>query len=250
VAVFAGLGGGFGFAFGNFLQVLGQVSGIEFNFWNLMEYSLGFFGGAGMAYGTFTSLWEEPEGEATRNGTLFPLLLLAVVIPFIVWDQSFGIERLTETFVTIGGSETIVGLVQWVTLLLILVLAVFWINKYYWSRPLGTVVYSHSAIKAFFLGHFVLYIVFSLLITGAFLSTYRIEQYLYLLNFGVILLMINKVEANFSENGLHPKKWGIGLVTVGLVVALLAFIAINTHDELPNAHKRFGQHSADPKAGT
>lgn len=55
VAVYAGLGGGFGFAFGNFLQVLGIASEIDFNFWNVMEYSIGFFGGIGMAFGTFTA---------------------------------------------------------------------------------------------------------------------------------------------------------------------------------------------------
>jgi hypothetical protein len=43
VAIFSSLGAGFGFAFGNFLQVLGSVSEIHFNFWNVMEYSLGFF---------------------------------------------------------------------------------------------------------------------------------------------------------------------------------------------------------------
>ena len=68
VAVFSGLGGGFGFAFGNFLQVLGTVSEVHFNFWNVMEYSVGFFGGLGMAYGTFTAEWpasdERPKNPA------------------------------------------------------------------------------------------------------------------------------------------------------------------------------------------
>ena len=36
VAVFSGLGGGFGFAFGNFLFVLGNAAEIPFNFWNVM----------------------------------------------------------------------------------------------------------------------------------------------------------------------------------------------------------------------
>ncbi|MEZ4901434.1 MAG: hypothetical protein R2822_06575 [Spirosomataceae bacterium] len=45
VAVFTGLGGAFGFAFGNVLQVLGNVTDIKFNFWNVMEYSLGFLVG-------------------------------------------------------------------------------------------------------------------------------------------------------------------------------------------------------------
>jgi hypothetical protein len=65
VAVWSALGAGFGFAFGNFLQVMGNVSGIGFNFWNVMEYSIGFFGGAGMAYATLTSSW--PTGAAAST---------------------------------------------------------------------------------------------------------------------------------------------------------------------------------------
>jgi hypothetical protein len=58
VAAFAALGAGFGFAFGNFLQVMGQAARLDFvNLWNVMEYSIGFFGGCGMAYGTFTAVY-------------------------------------------------------------------------------------------------------------------------------------------------------------------------------------------------
>ncbi len=88
VAVFAGLGGGFGFAFGNFLQVLGNVTEIQFNFWNVMEYSLGFFGGLGMAYGTFTSEWEKTEPIQRKTSNLIPMLLVVLLIPFVVWQQS------------------------------------------------------------------------------------------------------------------------------------------------------------------
>ena len=84
VAVFSGLGAGFGFALGNFLQVVGHVSGIKFNFWNVMEYSLGFFGGLGMAYGTFTSKWKNPENQPTKSSQLFPISMVVLVIPFIV----------------------------------------------------------------------------------------------------------------------------------------------------------------------
>ncbi|HYH56438.1 MAG TPA: hypothetical protein VD772_07490, partial [Anseongella sp.] len=62
VALHTALGAGFGFAFGNFIQTLGTVSGISFNWWNAMEYSLGFFGGLGMAYGIAREKW--PAGTA------------------------------------------------------------------------------------------------------------------------------------------------------------------------------------------
>ena len=88
VALFSALGAGFGFAFGNFLQILGNVMEISFNMWNVMEYSIGFFGGIAMAYGVFTSEWPEESliPERWENRTAF--LLTFVFIPFIVFNQS------------------------------------------------------------------------------------------------------------------------------------------------------------------
>ncbi|GAB3168707.1 hypothetical protein [Telluribacter humicola] len=240
VAVFAGLGGGFGFALGNFLQVLGHVSGVSFNFWNVMEYSLGFFGGAGMAYGTFTSRWGEVKEKQSRNSTLFPLLFLVLLIPYIVWDQSFETEGLSKTFDSIGAEPGMVKEVQWVALLLVLVLTGVWVYRYY-SQKGTSATYTYTDILTFFLGHFALYIVYSLLITGAFLSTYRIEQYLYLVNLLVIALLIGKVKSGFTERGVAVREWSAGLVGVVVLIALLSFIAISTHDELPHAQKRFNQ---------
>src|SRR5690606_12061756 len=102
VALWAGLGAGFGFAFGNFLQVMGNALEIHFNFWNVMEYSIGFFGGIGMAYGTFTSAWEPSEVEAKKSRILLSLLLLTVFIPFIVWEQSFGGDKLSRSSESLG----------------------------------------------------------------------------------------------------------------------------------------------------
>ena len=59
VSLYSALGAGFGFAFGNFLQTLGAGLEIQFNMWNVMEYSIGFCGGIGMAYGVFSSAWPE-----------------------------------------------------------------------------------------------------------------------------------------------------------------------------------------------
>ena len=50
VSLFSALGAGFGFAFGNFLQTLGTTLEVQFNMWNVMEYSIGFFGEIGRAH--------------------------------------------------------------------------------------------------------------------------------------------------------------------------------------------------------
>ncbi len=241
VAVFSGLGGGFGFAFGNFLQVLGSVSGIKFNFWNVMEYTLGFFGGLGMTYGTLTSSWEQSETPQKKSSQLFPLLMIILIIPFTVWQQNFDTKRIYEmlTKLNVLDGSPLFGLTEWSGLVLILLFAVFWFYKYYSSRA-ESVAYSYNDVHTFFTGHLSLYIVFSFIITGAFVSSYRPEQYLYVLNLIAILLLINKTHPEFSNGGIGLKKWSINFAGVAVFIALLALIATYSHDELKGAQKRFG----------
>jgi hypothetical protein len=238
VAVFAGLGGGFGFAFGNFLQVLGRLSEIDFNFWNVMEYSLGFFGGLGMAYGAFTAKWDENEAES-GNTEFLSLLGVSLLIPFIVWQQSFNTDRITSMFEKINFSNLDLGVnvTLWLSLGLILAFSVFYYRR---LKNLNTGTFAYSEIKLFFLGLFAIYIIFSWLITGAFLSTYRIEQYLYLINFVIIILLINKTEASFTSIEMNVKTWLIGFAAVVLLIAVLTLVAINTHGEMDHSQKRFG----------
>lgn len=241
VAIFSGLGGGFGFAFGNFLQVLGSVSGIKFNFWNVMEYSLGFFGGLGMSYGTLTSTWEKSETTQKKSAVLFPLLMLTLIIPFIMWQQNFDTERIYKmlTNINVSDGSPLFGITEWVGLVLIVLTACIWVYKYYNSQP-DSVRYGYKEVHTFFVGHLSLYIVFSFIITGAFISTYRIEQYLYVVNLVIILLLINKTHPVFTSRINNVNKWSVNMVVVALFIALLALIASNSHEELKGAQKRFG----------
>jgi hypothetical protein len=239
VAVFAGLGGGFGFAFGDFLQVLGIVSGIKFNFWNVMEYSLGFFGGLGMAYGTFTSQWPEPESRVESNRNyLVPLLFVVLIIPFIVWQQSFELNRLKETFGRIqSGDINFIALeIRIIAISLILVFAVL---SLIWYNRKGNIEIQAKSVTAFFAGYFGLYILMSWLITGAVMSLYRIEQYLYLVNFAIILYFLPQMKPDFNFKSVNTMKWVFGFLIVLALIGFLALIAIQTHDELPGTRVRF-----------
>jgi len=241
VAVFTGLGGGFGFGFGNFLQVLGHISGIKFNFWNVMEYSLGFFGGLGMTYGTLTSQWEKTDETQPKSKVWFPLLMTVLVIPFVVWEQSFDLDRLQNIYSQIevaADNPMLVG-VQWTSIGLVVAFTAFWWVRFYQNKP-NPLAYSANEIYTLFLGHWGVYVVFSLLITGAFMSGYRIEQYLYIVNWVIVALLIGKTQPEFTPKGLAPKKWGINFGILLVIFALLTLILINSHDELKGAQKRFG----------
>ena len=241
VAVFAGLGGGFGFAFGNFLQVLGSVSGISFNFWNVMEYSLGFFGGLGMAYGVFTSEWSK-AGETTRKwGNLIPALVLAFLIPFIVWDQSFGVKRLVDTFSPIYGGD-IAGMVSGIrsfSLFLVLLFTGYVYYRYFMTKEGINISYEYASVKRFFVAFMGIYIVFTFLITGAFVSTYRIEQYLYIVNYIIILFVLPGLKPAFLVKETDGKVWLKNFIIVLLIIGVLAVIAVQIHGPLGGAHNRF-----------
>lgn len=241
VAVFAGLGGGFGFAFGNFLQVLGSVSGISFNFWNVMEYSLGFFGGVGMAYGVFTSDWAVSAKSTSKWGNLLPAFIVAFLIPVIVWDQSFVMKRLVDTFSPIysGDISSMVSSVRSFSLFLVLVYAGYVYYKYFMIEKRREVSYTYVQVRNFFIAFFGIYIIFTFLITGAFISTYRIEQYLYVVNYVIILITLPVLKPVFTPKETDGKSWLKNFILVLLIIGVLAFIAIQIHGPLGGAHNRF-----------
>ena len=241
VAVFAGLGGGFGFAFGNFLQLLGSVSGISFNFWNVMEYSLGFFGGLGMAYGVFTSDWPVAGKVTGKWENLVPALVVALLIPFIVWYQSFSAEKLIETFSGIyqGDVALMATLAHSFAIFLILFFTGYVYYGYFMTIKGIEVSYSYAQVRIFFIGYFGLYIIYTFLITGAFISFYRIEQYLYIVNFVIILGVLPVLKPIFHSRETDAKKWLQNFVIILFFIGILAFIAIHTHGPLSGAHNRF-----------
>ena len=242
VAIFTSMGAGFGFGFGNFLQVLGSVSEIHFNFWNVMEYSLGFFGGIGLAYGTLTTEWEPEEQEnIVGKKQLFHLIMLVLIIPYIMWQQNFEWERIQSTYVKLLATDdqSVYNLVIYGSLLLTLVMGVYWVIKFR-----KTSAFSFGEVRKFFFGHWLLYILLSYIVTGAIISTYRIEQYLYLINFFVILLLINRATAEFKPEPFSFRKAFKVFGAIILFISLLAFILIQTHGELKGSHKRFGEEPA------
>ncbi|MCB0688169.1 MAG: hypothetical protein KDC53_16645 [Saprospiraceae bacterium] len=233
VALYSSLGGGFGFAFGNFLQVIGRTTEIHFNFWNVMEYSIGFFGGIGMAYGVFTAAWKTNTQEIKEQKTLWPVILfLTVLIPFVVWFESMTTERLTETYDKLNATHGIAASVRMFALLLIAGFAMYTLRlKDLWT--------SHKVNHRFFLGFFLIYILYSWLITGAWYSAYRIEQYLYIINFIVIVVGLKFATPAFKITLLSRIQWlSLFLITI-LFIAVLAWVALHSHGPWQGYQERF-----------
>lgn len=230
IAIWSALGAGFGFAFGNFLQVLGGTSAMKINFWNIMEYSIGFFGGLGMAYGTLTSSWPEQARPENRKANLVPILLIAVFIPLVLWDQSFVTEKLDFIFKEGGTSETIF-IFQILAALSIALYAIMMLSRYFRSS------YTFSDVRLIFLISLGVYTFLSFLLTGIYV--HPIEQYLYLVNIAVILFLAPSISDNFEVIDEPPRRWLLACVLSIVTIAVFALIAINSHGDIPGAGVRF-----------
>lgn len=234
VALWSAAGAGFGFAFGNFLQVMGMVTGGTFNFWNVMEYSIGFFGGAGMAYGIFTSAW--PVSDDERSHEWIPLLFVVAFIPFVVWQQSFVTERF-DFIVENGGPASIAVFMESIAMAGILLVALVTIGKNYSVAGHNGIASRERSLRTFFALYTSLYIFLSFLVTGLFV--HPPEQYLYIVNLVAVLFLLSRGPAVFEVRLEKRQGWVMVFVISVAIIALLAVIAINTHGELPGSNQRF-----------
>jgi hypothetical protein len=206
--------------------VVGWVSKIHFNFWNVMEYSLGFFGGAGLCYGVLTGQWEKEEQTRLPAKQIFHISMIALIIPFIIWQQRFEWKKIEETYSHLSKNDTthIISLIRWGTLMLIVGVAAYWINRYK-QKGMSELL----EIQRFFYSHWLLYTLLSLIITGAFISIYRIEQYLYLVNYLIVIALIGKLTPDFQPTEL---KVSHSIKLFGVIIGILgiaAWIAIQIH---------------------
>lgn len=233
VAIWSAVGAGFGFAFGNFLQVIGAASGIKFNFWNVMEYSIGFFGGVGMAYATFTSPWPQSNEETSKGGNLLPILFTSLFVPFVVWDQSFTTEHL-EFITEQGGSESVIFLFKLLAILMPLTITAYLIKQNY--TP-GLSKRMEHITRYYFILYTGAYIVLSFLITG--LWKHPVEQFLYVANYLAILYLLPRTDGGFSVYEFKLRPWVKAMLISIAIIAGLALIAINSHDGLWGRHERF-----------
>src|SRR5690606_31677735 len=123
-AVFSALGGGFGFAFGNFLQVAGHAMEIPFNMWNVMEYSIGFFGGCGLAYGVLSSTWPIDDVRPKKWTNRVALAILVVFIPLVVFRESLAYDQILKHLGKIPDLEGTAYTSSWFSATVLILMAV------------------------------------------------------------------------------------------------------------------------------
>ena len=240
VALYTSLGAGFGFAFGNFLQTTGTATGISYNWWNVMEFTLGAFGGLGMAYGVLNQQWPK-SAELPVKHKYFGLLFLFVVVPFINFTEAFSHRKLirlaeslslsyTDAFIShqrLWGIGIALGAIALVLLI--------------WRGSLQ----SQTKTQYTFFALATLYVIWSYLIKGVFLGKWGIAHsestYIPILLFLGILSFVSSKTTASEVATQEQKAIKVEWLLAGLILGTLIFawVSVQLHEGLPGAHTRF-----------
>ncbi len=241
-AWFSSVGAGFGFAFGNFLQILGNLTGLYFNWWNVMEFTLGFCGGVGMAVGIFGVEWPR-AGSPGRASLVWAILLLVVGVPVVNLVQAFDVAPFEELARAVGAADprsfalTQIGLA---VALFVIFLGYGW---FLWRGPKRATPERFSSLAL--LGYAAYYIVMGDLKKGFFYLPLRgqPEQLIYwlllALSLGSLWLGKKADEPLFGNRPLAGRHYVIGLALVLVAALVWASISVSLHEGLPGAHERF-----------
>ncbi|HEX5024080.1 MAG TPA: hypothetical protein VFV68_02360 [Agriterribacter sp.] len=243
-AIFSALGAGFGFGFGNFLQRMGNTSGIKFNWWNVMEYSIGFFGGLGMAYGIFSgSKWPKtisPDKTSNIVGWVF----LIVLLPIINLIEGVNTKTMTNTGTGIQAADPAAFALNWQIIMWVMS-ALFMILLTYYVKPALLGATSQKKVIGLTLLYLVWYIIISNVISAIWLTPKFVSQHLYWLNLAAVWLLLRKnagvsIPENETTSGkpwsfTALKWWGMAI----LVILLVSYIAVSIGKISPNAQLRF-----------
>jgi len=232
------MGAGFGFAFGNFLQILGTVLEINFNMWNVMEYSIGFFGGSSMAYGVFSSKWPEESLPPQRWENRIALFVIFVFIPYLVLTNGPLLEPIFGSSEDISKPDSISLLGSITAIIFVLAVALTGCYRTLKSKD----PFERKDVRLLFIVYFAAYILISYCVTGAFTGKFLSNHQLYVVNFIVVLILIGKHLPAFIENPaweINSKYWWSYTMAIVSTILLLSFIVINLHGQLGGANNRF-----------
>lgn len=238
VSLFTMTGAGFGFAFGNFLQIVGNLLEINFNMWNVMEYSIGFFGGSALAYSIFTSPWpqniEKPKPWENRVSYIIAL----VFIPLVVFQQSLTIPVLTERLGNSGIDGNIAKFSSILTALLICFVIIFYAVKFEKLK----FSFSERTILFIYLSFILVYVAISFIVSGVFAGSVPFNHVLYVVNIGIVLILLTRIQSPFSLelNSAVKQAHYLVFAIVFIVVIVLALVLVNIHGELEGSQTRFG----------
>ncbi len=237
VAFITMIGGGFGFAFGNFLQIIGNLLEINFNMWNVMEYSIGFFGGTALAYSVFTSPWPENIENPKPWENRVSYIIALIFIPLVVFQQSMTIPDLTERLGNSGIDGNTALLSSVISGLLICLVILFYVVNFEKSK----FRFTKKAVLFIYLTFITVYVAISFIVSGILAGKVPFNHILYVVNIVVVMFLLHFVQKSFAAELSQDIKIFHSrlLVTILIFIVLLALLLVNIHGELGGFQTRF-----------
>lgn len=238
-ASFSALGSGFGFAFGNFLQRMGQASGIQFNWWNVMEYSIGFFGGLGMAYGIFANNNWPVTIKPNKISNTISWIFLVVLLPAINFIEAANTKGMRKVGEGLHVSDPAAFAFNWQAIIGGLFLLFMIVLTVFYRKPPGKKI-----IAGITLTYLAWYIVFSNFISAVWLTPKFVSQHLYWINWIILFLFLYKRQKNLATNAIESSPAYLPLFlkcccAALLLILLISYIAVTTTTGRPDAQLRF-----------
>ncbi|MFC2123389.1 hypothetical protein ACFLU5_01155 [Bacteroidota bacterium] len=246
VAAYSALGAGFGFTFGNFIQTLGITAEIHYNWWNVMEFTLGFFGGLGMVYAVLTREWPTSV-KPSRTGNWIALVFVFFFIPLTNYFNGFTKGR----FADLAGNLNITNVEQYTNVQFIIagtsVLVFAFLAIMIWRKYIGDEDKLLSfGIPALLLITTIHYNLFSYIKKGTFYQPFSFgnTETLYIF---IVLILIVAWYVGLRKETVFPgqqtgdetgNRWSILLAGLMIIIVLLAIISVNIHGDL-GAQNRF-----------
>lgn len=247
VAAYAALGAGFGFAFGNFLQVMGNLTNINLNWWNVMEFSLGFCGGLGMAYGVFSREWPQSLSPSKISNGL-AIVFLLVALPIVNIIQAFHVGRFERAAEYLGIQNVaafahLQTIFAYIATVIFAALGLLLYRRY--ARTAGEMLRPFAPAMLFL--YAIYYMVFGHIVKLVFYASPRfpIEHVLYWIVLIVVFCMWFVFRNTSNDRTFAPgppetwPRWLKIIVALLVILIVLTLIAINSHGDMPGAHERF-----------
>lgn len=240
VAIWSAIGGGWGFAFGTFFHLVMNWIGLHFNTWNMAEYSIGFWGGMGMAYGVFSSEWPEKSAMPEKWENLIAALLIFALVPLIIFHESFSYQQFLEKFKN-SSSPNGIALASTLSAAVIMLVQLALISVI--IRQSKNNFTSKDGLRLFLI-YAVSYTILSYISTGLFAGTVltNSNHHLYVVNLIVFVWLLKKGFPAFFENRANEitaKRWIGFVLLIILLLAAQAFLAPLLHGPTGPSYDRF-----------
>jgi hypothetical protein len=248
VACYTAMGAGVGFAVGNFFQTMGTVSGVSYNWWNVMEFTLGFCGGLALAYAVVNQDWPQCT-KPSRSGNWLALIILFLVIPLTNLVCAFN----AEDFIRVAKGLNILNPEQhaalqfrlgWITILIFAIYSlVIWRQAQRHQTKLAGLY-----VPLLCFGLSLYFMLFGFIRKSMFYLGFSLKHSdtlyipLFLLPVAMWLLHRSKDESALPINPPIQeswKRWVVILSGLMAIIVIITLISINSHDGLGNYHERF-----------